>query len=182
MFGVGAGWNREEMANHGTDPASRFELLRERVLAMKAIWTEDEAAFEGKYVKFGRLWSWPKPRQKPHPPIMIGGAGKGALRRVVEIGDGWIPAFWTVKSDLGERIAELRRLAAEAGRRMPTVSVLGATGKELAGDVDPDVETLRRYEAVGVSRWIFRLPSSPPDAVLSRLSKLSVTIDHFTQL
>ena len=74
-FGVGAGWNREEMANHGTDPRRRMALLRERIEAMKAIWTCDEASYAGDYVAFERIWSWPKPAQRPHPPVLVGGNG-----------------------------------------------------------------------------------------------------------
>ena len=90
-FGVGAGWNREEMANHGTDPRRRMALLRERVEAMKAIWTSDEASYAGEYVAFERIWSWPKPAQRPHPPILVGGNGPGVLDRVLAFGDAWFP-------------------------------------------------------------------------------------------
>ena len=91
-FGVGAGWNREEMANHGTDPRHRMALLRERVEAMKAIWTSDEASYAGEYVKFERIWSWPKPAQRPYPPVLVGGNGPGVLDRVLAFGDAWFPA------------------------------------------------------------------------------------------
>ena len=90
-FGVGAGWNREEMRNHGTDPRTRMELMAERVEAMKAIWTEDEASYEGQYVNFERIWSWPKPVQRPHPPVLVGGNGPTVLDRVLRFGDGWMP-------------------------------------------------------------------------------------------
>jgi probable F420-dependent oxidoreductase len=90
-FGVGAGWNREEMANHGTDPRTRMALLDERMRAMKAIWTEDEASFHGKYVDFDRIWSWPKPAQRPYPPVLVGGAGPTVEDRVLAFGDAWFP-------------------------------------------------------------------------------------------
>src|SRR5881628_1791766 len=89
LFGIGGGWNAEEMEDHGTDFKQRWRVLRERVLAMKRIWTEDEAAFEGDFVRFEPLWSWPKPVQKPHPPILLGGHGPRALARVVDYCDGW---------------------------------------------------------------------------------------------
>ena len=90
-FGVGAGWNREEMANHGTDPRTRMGLLAERVEAMKAIWTQDEASYHGRFVDFDRIWSWPKPAQKPHPPVLVGGNGPTVLDRVLAFGDVWFP-------------------------------------------------------------------------------------------
>jgi probable F420-dependent oxidoreductase len=93
VFGVGGGWNLEEMANHGTDPARRWPLLRERVLVMKAIWTQDEAEFHGAFVNFDRLWAWPKPVQRPHPPVLIGGNGPHTLKRVIDYGDGWDSDF-----------------------------------------------------------------------------------------
>src|SRR5918995_205105 len=123
IFGVGVGWNREEMENHGTDPHRRFSLMRERVEAMKAIWTQDEASYHGEHVEFDRIWSWPKPIQKPHPPVLVGGNGRKALERVVSFGDEWMPNRAT---GLTERVAELGRLAAEAGRDPIPVTLFGA--------------------------------------------------------
>src|SRR5207302_10965982 len=91
LFGVGAGWNTEEMRNHGTDPARRFALMRERIEAMKAIWTEDEASYSGEHVQFDRIWCWPKPLQRPHPPILVGGTGPKVLDRVPGFGDERMP-------------------------------------------------------------------------------------------
>src|SRR5436305_2132731 len=91
LFGVGAGWNLEEMHNHGTDPARRFGVMRERIEAMKAIWREDEASYSGEHVRFDRIWCWPKPAQDPHPPILVGGNGANVLERVVACGDEWMP-------------------------------------------------------------------------------------------
>lgn len=113
-FGVGAGWNREEMVNHGTDPRRRFGIMRERVEAMKEIWTCDEASYHGEHVDFERIWSWPKPAQRPHPPVLIGGDGPTVLDRVLAYGDGWFPD-WAPDGIL-ERVPELRARAAEAGR------------------------------------------------------------------
>ena len=91
LFGVGAGWNEEEMENHGTDPRVRFSLMRERVEAIKAIWTEDEAEYHGRHVDFDPIWSWPKPAQKPYPPVLVGGMGPTVEDRVLELGGEWLP-------------------------------------------------------------------------------------------
>ncbi len=91
LFGVGAGWNVEEMRNHGTDASHRFGLMRERIEAMKAIWTEDEASYSGRHVNLERIWAWPKPLQKPHPPILVGGNGPRVVDRVLAYGDEWMP-------------------------------------------------------------------------------------------
>src|SRR5918911_5025099 len=107
-FGVGAGWNRTEMRHHGTDPRTRMELMRERVEAMKEIWTNDEASYSGTYVRFDRIWSYPKPAQRPHPPVLVGGTGPTVLDRVLAFGDAWFPNF---SPDLYDRIAELRARA-----------------------------------------------------------------------
>jgi probable F420-dependent oxidoreductase len=109
-LGIGSGWNREEMANHGTDPRTRMRLMRERVEAMKAIWTMDEASYAGEFVNFDRIWCYPKPLQRPHPPILIGGAGERVIDRVLEYGDGWFPVYRDLEP---ERIRDLR---ARAGR------------------------------------------------------------------
>src|SRR4051794_27554494 len=91
VFGIGAGWNREEMRSHGTDPRTRMRLMRERVEAIKAIWSQDEASYDGEFVSFERIWCWPKPVQKPHPPIVVGGNGPTVLDRVLSFGDAWMP-------------------------------------------------------------------------------------------
>src|SRR2546429_7592254 len=107
-FGVGAGWKREEMRNHGTDPRIRMALLAERIAAMKAIWAEEEASFHGKYVSFDRIWSHPKPAQRPHPPILVGGDGPTVLDRVLAFGDAWFPNY---RPYLLDRVRELRAKA-----------------------------------------------------------------------
>ena len=106
-FGVGAGWNREEMRNHGTDPRTRMRLMAERVEAMKAIWTQDEASYHGEFVSFERIWSWPKPAQRPHPPVLVGGNGPTVLDRVQAFGDAWFPNY-SRSGDIVERMEELR--------------------------------------------------------------------------
>jgi probable F420-dependent oxidoreductase len=152
-FGVGAGWNREEMANHGTDPRRRMAIMAERIKAMKAIWTEDEASFDGEHVSFERIWSWPKPAQRPHPPILVGGNGPTVLDRVLDFGDIWMPNHGG--GDVIERIGELRRRADEAGRHIP-VHVMGAPA---------DAAVLERYQEAGVERVSFWIPSAR-DAVV----------------
>jgi probable F420-dependent oxidoreductase len=150
LFGVGGGWNREEMENHGTDPTRRFEVMRERILAMKEIWTKDEAEFHGTHVDFDPLWAWPKPIQEPHPPVLIAGNGPGTLDRVMEYGDGWIPIPGRGSVTLAEGTARLRELAAERGRPPVPVTVFGAR---------PKAEILDHYAEAGVDRVLFTLPS-----------------------
>jgi probable F420-dependent oxidoreductase len=162
LFGIGGGWNREEMENHGTNPAQRWRLLRERILAMKAIWTQDEAEFHGQLVNFDPIWSWPKPVQKPHPPVLVGGDGAHTLQRVVEYGDGWMPIPGRSRMPLPERIAELNRLAAEAGRDRIPVSIFGAS---------PQAEVVQNYAELGVERCIFWLPSASREEVLPVLDR-----------
>ncbi|HEU4978604.1 MAG TPA: LLM class F420-dependent oxidoreductase [Solirubrobacteraceae bacterium] len=161
LFGVGAGWNREEMRDHGTDPRERFDILRERVLAMKQLWTAEEASFHGEHVGFERAWAWPKPAQQPHPPVLVGGIGAKVLDRVLEYGDEWMPNDRDL-SRLAPRIAELRRRAQEAGRGRIPVTYFGALGRE---DV---VESL--IEA-GVDRCLFILPPVEADENLPRIER-----------
>ena len=125
-FGVGAGWNREELADHGTDPRTRMALLAERVEAMRRIWTEDEAEYHGRFVDFEPVWSWPKPLRRPHPPVLVGGNGPGTEDRVLAFGDGWLPQCGPLQSvdELSRRIASLRRRAREAGRGRRTGDVV----------------------------------------------------------
>ncbi|MFQ5860052.1 MAG: LLM class F420-dependent oxidoreductase [Dehalococcoidia bacterium] len=162
LFGVGGGWNLEEMENHGTAPVQRWRLLRERVLAMKAIWTQDEAVFRGQFVNFDPIWSWPKPVQKSHPPILVGGNGPHTLQRVVEYGNGWLPMPGRGQTPLPERIAELDRLASQAGRGRIPVSVFGAP---------PQAEVIQHYVELGVERCIFWLPPAPAEEVLPLLDR-----------
>ena len=156
-FGVGAGWNREEMANHGTDPRTRMRRMREHVLAMKAIWTQPEATFHGEFVDFDRIWSDPKPLQRPHPPVLVGGNGPTVLDRVLEYGDGWMPNHG---SSIRERIGELHE---RAGDRDLAVIVMGPP-------LDPAV--LEGYEQAGVDRVLFWLPSARRAVVEEELDRV----------
>jgi probable F420-dependent oxidoreductase len=152
-FGIGGGWNREEMRDHGTDPRRRFSIMRERVLAMKEIWTNDEAEFHGEHVDFGPMWSWPKPLQKPHPPVIVGGTGEKVFDRVLEYGDVWMPNRQADPATLGARIEELRE---RAGRRVP-VTYYGA---------DPTDEFVEAMAAADVDRVLLQLPDAGADEVL----------------
>jgi probable F420-dependent oxidoreductase len=164
LFGVGAGWNREEMLDHGTDPKTRWGVMRERIEAMKAIWTQEEAEYHGRYVDFDPTWSWPKPVQKPHPPVLVGGVGDKVLDRVVAYGDEWIPNRVKDPDELGVRIAELQRRAEAAGRDRIPVTVFGAR---------PERSVLERLEAVGVTRSLFYLRPDEPAAVQRQLDQLA---------
>jgi probable F420-dependent oxidoreductase len=163
IFGVGAGWNREEMRNHGTDPARRFALMRERVLAMREIWTRDEAEFHGRHVDFDPLWSWPKPVQRPGPPVLVGGNDPRNLERVLDFGDGWIPNTRNLPR-LAAAIGELRRRAAESGRGPVPVTLYGAAH---------DDGTVSEAAAAGVDRCVFLVPPSPADEALPRVADLA---------
>ena len=162
LFGIGAGWNLEEMENHGTDPKTRFGLMRDRILAMKQIWTQDEASYHSKYTNFDGIWSWPKPVHKPHPPILIGGDGPHTLQRIVAYGDEWMPIMGRTGNVLADRIVELQRLAKEAGRGRIPVSVFAAP---------PKAEIIERLEEAGVTRSVFVLPPVETEDALSRLKR-----------
>jgi probable F420-dependent oxidoreductase len=164
LFGVGAGWNFEEMRNHGTDPRRRFRIMRERIEAMKAIWTQDEAEYHGEHVDFDPIWSWPKPAQRPHPPVLIGGRGEKVLDRVVAFGDEWMPNRIDDPEELGERITELQRRAERAGRERIPVSVFGAK---------PDAGFVERLGAAGVSRCFFYVRPEEPGDVERQIDELA---------
>jgi probable F420-dependent oxidoreductase len=165
LFGVGAGWNREEMADHGTEFSTRFKLMRERVEAMKAIWTQDEAEYHGELVNFGPMWCWPKPAQKPHPPVLLGGSGPGVLKRVVAYADGWMP---NRGNDL-ERIPELQELARAAGRgRIPVTTYPKA-----------ERAAIEQAAKAGVERCIWYVPPDGRDQALARLGELAELIKPY---
>jgi probable F420-dependent oxidoreductase len=156
LFGIGGGWNLEEMANHGTDPKRRFKLLRERVEACKEIWTEEEASYHGEFVDFERIVCRPAPLQDPHPPILVGGNGPNVLKRVLAYGDAWFPNRIPPDEAMIARVEELQRLAAEAGREHVPVSI----------QIPPrDPAVLERYESAGVTRTVHMLrPKDAADA------------------
>jgi len=163
IFGIGGGWNVEEMGNHGTDYKRRWRVLRERTLAMKEIWTEDEAEFHGEFVNFDPIWSFPKPVQKPHPPILMGGDGPTTFDRVIEFCDGWMPIGFRL-DNVEEKIAALRRKAEEADRDPSSISVTIFAAK-------PERKALEDLERAGVERAIFYVPSDGRDKVLPALDR-----------
>jgi probable F420-dependent oxidoreductase len=155
LFGVGAGWNLEEMRNHGTDPSKRFGIMRERIEAMKAIWSEDEARYSGRYVSFERIWSWPKPVQQPHPPILVGGNGPKVIDRVLAFGDEWMPNR-VPDDEMVARMEELQRRAEQAGRGPIPVRIAGLMR---------DPERLERLERAGATSGFFWLPPRDKDEI-----------------
>lgn len=169
LFGIGGGWNAEEMENHGTNFRTRWRLLRERVLAMKAIWTQEEAEFHGEFVRFDKLWSYPKPVQRPHPPILMGGDGPTTFDRVVEYCDGWMPIGGRGALPVADRVAALRRRAERAGRDPASLSVSIWGAK-------PDRGAIEEMERAGVDRAIFNLPCAGADAVLPSLDAYTALI------
>jgi len=165
LFGVGAGWNAEEMANHGTrDFARRFALMRERVEAIKAIWTSSKAEYHGEFVDFEPIYAWPKPVQKPHPPVHVGGGFPGGARRAARWGDGWMPIHG--RDDIAGSLPAFRELAAKEGRDPAAleVSVFGMV---------PDASALERYAKAGVTRAVFGLPPVPRDEALPLLDRFA---------
>jgi probable F420-dependent oxidoreductase len=157
-FGIGAGWNAEEMENHGTAFATRFRVMVDRAKAMRAIWTEEEAAYDGEFTRFEPIWQWPKPVQKPHPPILLGGETEHTLRRVMEFCDGWFPRGRGF-ADPEAEMRRLRRFADQAGRDIKTVSttLFGAP---------PEAAYLDRCRAAGIDRALLALPPEGRDKVM----------------
>jgi probable F420-dependent oxidoreductase len=161
VFGIGGGWNVEEMENHGARYDTRFKLMRERILAMKALWTQEEAAFHGTMVDFDPVWSWPKPQQKPYPPILLGGESDYTLRRIVEYCDGWIPrpvAGFTPKG----AVERLHKFASAAGRdpKSLKISVFRAPA---------DKRALAEYREAGIDEALLEVPDQSRDEILRLL-------------
>jgi probable F420-dependent oxidoreductase len=169
LFGIGAGWNAEEMANHGTVFERRFKLMRERIEAMKAIWTESKAEYHGEFVDFDPVMTWPKPVQQPHPPIHVGGAFPGGPRRAARYGNGWMPIYG--RDSIVEKLPDVHKLVEEAGRDPSEfeVSVFG-------GPADP--EQLRGLRDGGITRVIFGLPPAAPDVVLPLLDRYAAAMNE----
>jgi probable F420-dependent oxidoreductase len=166
LFGVGAGWNREEMENHGTVYAERWKVLEERVNAMKVLWTTEESTFHGDYVNFDRIWSYPKPVQQPHPPVILGTFGsKWGRKRVAEFGDGWIPIDG-FHGDLAADIADLKARLVEEGRDPDSVPI------SMFDVFETSAEDLKRFADLGsIERAIPRCPTEDKDTVLRWLDK-----------
>jgi probable F420-dependent oxidoreductase len=164
VFGVGVGWNREEMANHGTDPSTRGRLVNERLRAIMELWTKEKAEFHGEFIDFGPVYAWPKPVQQPHPPIYVGG-GPGAFSRVAEFGDAWL-ANSLPADKLKPMIEQVR---STAGRDVP-VTVYAV----------PDTpEVIEDYTALDVERVLLYLPTEPEAATLTRLDRFAEVAARF---
>jgi probable F420-dependent oxidoreductase len=165
MFAMGAGWNAEEMENHGTRYDTRFKVLRERALAMKALWTHEEAEFHGEYVNFDKVWQYPKPVQRPHPPIFLGGETDHTIARVVEFCDGWFPRT-RGGFDPQSAVTRLRTAAQKAGRDPASlsISVFGAPA---------DAAQLATYREAGITRALLEVPDRGRDDVLRILDKIT---------
>ncbi len=163
IFGIGGGWNVEEMENHGAQYDARFRLMRERILAMQAMWKDEEAAYHGKFVNFDPIWSYPKPKQRPHPPILLGGETDYTLRRIVEYCDGWIPrpvAGFTPR----DAKARLARTAESKGRNPAELSIT-------VFRAPPDKTALDDYRAAGIDAALLEIPDLGRDEILRLLDK-----------
>jgi probable F420-dependent oxidoreductase len=165
MFGVGSGWNAEEMADHGTPFRSRHKIARERIEAMKVIWTETKAEYHGEFVNFDPMMAWPKPVQKPHPPVIVGGAFPYGARRAIRYGDGWVPhASRPEYGDVSDFLPQFHQMAKEAGR---DPAFLPVTMFRVVEELD----ALRRYRDIGIARVVITLPSAGAGQVLPILDR-----------
>jgi probable F420-dependent oxidoreductase len=166
LFGVGAGWNPKEMANHGIDPADRMAVFTERMHAMRQIWTQEQAAYHGTHVNFDPIWSWPKPLTKPYPPILVGGNAATVEDRVLDFGDEWLPQRVTLANvgEFGRRAAALQRRAGERGRGPIPITLFAA---------QPDPPTIEAYADVGITRCLFVLPDEGSETILPLLDRLA---------
>jgi probable F420-dependent oxidoreductase len=163
VFGIGFGWNVEELADHGVAFADRRAVVAERVAAMKALWTQDEASFSGEHVRFDSTWSWPKPVQQPHPPILLGGGGGPKLfEAIAAYGDGWMPIGG---AGVRRQLPELHRVVEAAGRDPAELTVIPF-------GVMPDPGKLEYYAEIGFEEVVFRVPSAPEAKVLEILDRL----------
>jgi probable F420-dependent oxidoreductase len=170
LFGIGAGWNREEMRNHGTDPDTRFGRMRECVEAMRAIWTQDEATYHGKHVNFDRIWCWPKPAQEGGPPVLIGGNAEKTLDRVVRYGDEYLPNRVAPDEYMLEVFKNLQRKAEAAGRDTIPITLYGIPRK-------PErIELLASGE--GVHRLVWWLPSTTRDEIEPRVDERAALVEQ----
>jgi probable F420-dependent oxidoreductase len=172
IFGIGGGWNVEEMENHGTRYESRFKILRERVLAMQALWTHDTAEFHGEFVTFDPVWLYPKPKKKPYPPILLGGESDHTLRRVVEFGNGWLPrAHRGFEPD--RAVARLRQAAAAGGRDLTAFSIT-------VFNAPTDEAVLASYREAGIHRVLLEVPDRGRDEVLRVLDRNAPLVSVLT--
>ena len=175
ILGVGAGWNAEEMAHHGTRYEDRWKVLRERVLAMKTIWREDAPAFHGEFVDFDPIWSWPKPARSGGPPVLVGASSRYVFARIAEYGDGWMPIDGRNDEVLGDGVKRLEDACGAVGRDFAEMdlSVFGVRG---------DAERVRELLELGFRRIIFSLPPADPDTVVRRLDQLAELAADFASV
>jgi probable F420-dependent oxidoreductase len=171
LFGVGAGWLREEIANHGTDPRTRWRLFGERMEAMQAIWSEDESEYHGKFVNFDPIWSWPKPVQKPRPTVLLGGDVPASMQRVIDYADEWMPHPDRGEIPLAERIRIFHDLCLRARRPKLPVTVYSTPS---------DPNAVEQYTQAGVTRTVFRLPPDKQDVVLPALDRAAKVAARFS--
>ncbi|HJQ59145.1 MAG TPA: LLM class F420-dependent oxidoreductase [Vineibacter sp.] len=169
LFGVGNGWNQDEMENHGTVFETRHKLARERIEAMKAIWTKSKPEYHGEMVKFDPMMTWPKPVQKPHPPVIVGGAFPYAARRALRYGDGWMPHRARKHyEDVAAFLPQFHQMAAEANRDLASVPVTIWGAK--------DADQVKRDRDQGVGRIVITMPSDKADKVLPELDRWAKVI------
>ena len=166
LFGVGPGWTRDEMENHGVLFKSRMDIMGEKVAAMREIWTQPKAEFHGKFVDFDPMMTWPKPMQKPHPPVIVGGGVPYGARRALAYGNGWVPNATRPGYRLLDRMDEYREMEKAAGRKVP-ISAFG---------VEHDPKSWNAYENVGIDRIILSVPSEPADTILPILDRWAATL------
>jgi probable F420-dependent oxidoreductase len=162
LFGIGGGWNQEEIENHGTVFKTRMRKMREQIEAMKAIWTETKPEYHGELVEFDTIMTWPKPVQKPHPPVILGGAFPWAAQRAVRYGDGWYPN--AASGNPEEYVPAFRKMAQEAGRDPASLPVT-------IGGAPEDLDKLKRFRDLGAARVNVSLMSETPDEILPILDK-----------
>ena len=162
LFGIGGGWNAEEMEDHGTAFESRFKKMREQIEAMIQIWTKSKPEYHGEFVNFDPMMSWPKPIQKPHPPAIVGGAFPHAARRAIRYGQGWIPVAG--RGDIADQVPAFRKMVEESGRDPATLPISMFSAKD-------DLDVLKRFRDLGVARVTVSLPSAPADQVLPILDR-----------
>jgi probable F420-dependent oxidoreductase len=170
VFGIGFGWNEDELADHGVAYEERRDVVRDKVLAMRALWTQDEASYDGKYVRFEKSWSWPKPVQKPGPPVLLGGTGGPKLfRHIADYGDGWIPIGGR---GVTKQLPELQRAYEEAGRDPATIRIVPM------GTI-PDPGKLEHFQSLGIEEVILGVESGTRDAVLPWLDRFAEIVEPF---
>ena len=172
LFGVGAGWNAEEMENHGTAYKTRLTLMKERIESMRAIWTQPKASYSGRFVNFSEIMAWPKPIQKPNPPIIMGGAFPYGANRAIQYADGWFPhARRPAYGNVIDMFPKFRQMASEAGRDPDTIPIT------VYGITD-DLDLLKLYRDAGTERVMFELPSAKSNDLFPLLDRYAKLISH----